>query len=59
MSRLYNQQVKIEDLDGTSGQGKQAQAYTLYASLLALFDEPYVEPQEITLEATDEVPKPA
>ena len=49
----------IEDPDGPRGQERQVQAYTIYAINLALFDKPYVEPQEITLEAREEVPKPA
>ena len=59
VARLYIQCMIIEEPDGPRGQERQLQAHTIYAINLALFDNPYVEPQEITLEAREEVPKPA
>ena len=32
--------------------------YIVYASHLALFDEPYIKPQEIALDGLEEMPKP-
>ena len=55
---LYGQRVTIEDLDGPSGKGMWACLHVVHASHLAPFDEPYIEPQEITLEGFEEIAKP-
>ena len=44
MARLYGQQVKIEDPDGLSEQWTWAHTCIVYASYLAPFDKPYIEP---------------
>ena len=59
VARLYGQRVTIEDPDGPSGKGMRARPCVVHASHLAPFDEPYVEPQEITLDGSEELAKPA
>ena len=59
MAGLYGQRVTIEDPDGPSGKGIQARPRVVHASHLAPFDEPYVEPQEITLAGSEELAKHA
>ena len=49
---LYGQRVTIEDPDGPSGKGMRACPHVVHASHLAPFDEPYVKPQEITLDGS-------
>ena len=49
---LYGQPVRIEDPDGPSGKEMQAYPHVVHASHLAPFDEPYVEPQQITLDGS-------
>ena len=44
VAELYNQWVKIEDLDGLGGCSRWAWVLTVHASYLAPFDEPYNEP---------------
>ena len=56
---FYGQRVTIEGLDSPNGQGKRVWLCTIHASHLALFNEPYAAPQEITFEATKEVAEPA
>ena len=58
VARLYGQQVTIEYPDGASGKGMWACPHVVYASHLAPFDEPYIEPQEITLEGFEEIAEP-
>ena len=50
--------MTIEDPDGPSGKGMWAWPCVVHASHLAPFDEPYIEPQEITLEGLEEIAKP-
>ena len=50
--------MKIEDPDGPSGKGMQACLRVVHASHLAPFDEPYIEPQEITLDGFKEFAEP-
>ena len=52
VARLYGQRVTIEDPDVPSGKGMQARPRVVHESHLAPFDEPYIEPQEITLEGS-------
>ena len=47
----------IKDPDGLRGYSRWAWAYIIHASHLAPFDRPYVEPQDITIEGTEEMPK--
>ena len=54
---LCIQRVIIENVDGPRGQGRWVWVCTIHANHLAKFDEPYVELQEITLKASEEVPK--
>ena len=57
VARLYGQQVTIEDPDGLSGKRMWACPHVVHANHLALFDEPYIEPQEITLDGFEELAK--
>ena len=50
--------MTIEDPDGPSGKGTWAHAHVVHVSCLALFDEPYIEPQEITLDGFEEIVEP-
>ena len=50
-------QVTIEDLNWLSGKGMWACLHVVHTSYLASFDEPYIEPQEITLEIWEEIAK--
>ena len=59
VARLYGQRVTIEDQDGPSGKGMRVRPRIVHASYLAPFDEPYIEPQEITLNGFEELAKPA
>ena len=58
MVGLYGQRVTIEDPDGLSGKGMQAHLRVVHVAHLAPFDEPYVKPQEITLDGFEELAKP-
>ena len=58
MDRLYGEQVTNEDPDGLSGKRIWARPHIVHASYLALFDEPYVETHEITLEGFEELAEP-
>ena len=49
--------MTIENSDGPSIKGMQACPHVVHASHLAPFDEPYVEPQEITLDGLEEIAK--
>ena len=50
--------MTIEDLDGPSGKGIWTCLHVVHASHLALFDEPYIEPQEITLNGLEKIAEP-
>ena len=50
--------MTIEDPDGPSGKGMWLRLHVVHASHLAPFDEPYIEPQEITLNGVKEIAKP-
>ena len=50
--------MTIEDLDGPSRKEMQAHPHVVHTSHLAPFDEPYVEPQEITLDGLEEKAEP-
>ena len=50
--------MTIEDPDGLSGKGMRAYLHVVHASHLALFDEPYIELQEITLHGIEKIAKP-
>ena len=50
--------MAIEDPDGLSRKGMLAHLHVVHASHLALFDKPYIEPQEITLDGLEEIAKP-
>ena len=58
VARLYGQPVTIEDLEGPSGKGMWARPHVVHASHLAPFDEPHIEPQEITLDGFEELAEP-
>ena len=56
---LYGQRAIIEDPDGPSGKGMWVHPRIVHASHLGPFAEPYIEPQEITLNGFEELGKPA
>ena len=50
--------MTTENPDGPSGKSMWAHLRVVHASHLALFDEPYIEPQEITLDSIEEIAEP-
>ena len=57
VARIYGQCMMIEHPDGKKGHGRWAWACTIHISHLALFNKPYIAPQEITIEGKEDMPK--